>query len=88
MATATVRSLAHGKIVVVSVACLQHQTIAGTVTGRLTDEEKMKTCHHGSGINSDINGEDDRTWNTIDPGYGLTCRHPKDKTSADGDANR
>ena len=88
MATATVRSLAFVPMLVVSVAGVQHQTSAGTVTVGDKDREKMTTCMDGSGIQGNHTWEHQHPWRDNKPGHGLTCGDPRGKARTDGDASR
>ena len=88
MATATVRSPAYVPMLVVSAACLPHQTFAGTVTAGDKDREKMTTCMDGSGIHGNHTWEHQHPWRDNNPGHGLTCGDPRDKTRTDGGTDR
>ena len=88
MATATVRSPAYVPIATVSVAGVQHQTFAGTVTVGDKDRERMTACMDSSGIHGSHTWEHQHPWRDNKPGHGLTCGDPRDKARTDGDANR
>ena len=75
MATATVRSPAYVEIATVSVADLQHQTFAGTVTTRNIDKEMMMWDIQDAWVTNANGYNQQQHEDKTNHGYGWRRRH-------------